>query len=72
MDAVVRVARCLGMYTIAENVDRESLALALRDLGVDYAQGFLTGRPRPLTDLLAEVPYADPETREVSLNGFLG
>ncbi|WP_239346349.1 bifunctional diguanylate cyclase/phosphodiesterase [Frankia sp. Cj3] len=72
VDAVVRVARCLGMYTIAENVDRESLALALRDLGVDYAQGFLTGRPRPLTDLLAEVPYADPETREVSLNGFLG
>ncbi len=72
VDAVVRVARCLGMYTIAENVDREPLALALRDLGVDYAQGFLTGRPRPLTDLLAEGSDVDPETREVSLNGFLG
>ncbi|WP_322779207.1 putative bifunctional diguanylate cyclase/phosphodiesterase [Frankia sp. Cas4] len=72
VDAVVRVARCLGMYTIAEKVDREPLALALRDLGVDYAQGFLTGRPRPLTDLLAEGSDVDPETREVSLNGFLG
>ncbi|WP_131747367.1 EAL domain-containing protein [Frankia sp. Cppng1_Ct_nod] len=71
-DAVVRVARCLGMYTIAENVDREGLALALRDLGVDCAQGFHAGRPRPLEDLLADTSDVDPDTRQVSLNGFFG
>jgi diguanylate cyclase (GGDEF)-like protein len=72
VEAVVQIAHCLGMYTIAENVDREPLALTLRNLGVDYAQGFLIGRPRPLADLLGEGPDTDPETHEVSLNGFLG
>jgi len=54
VDAVVRIARTLGMYTIAENVDRESLARALAEIGVDYAQGFHVGQPRPLAELLAE------------------
>ncbi|AEH10329.1 diguanylate cyclase/phosphodiesterase with PAS/PAC sensor(s) [Candidatus Protofrankia datiscae] len=72
VDAVVRVARCLGMYTIAESIDRESLAPALRDLGVDYAQGFHLGPPRPLTELLAGTSDADPQTHEAGLNSFLG
>ncbi|WP_232303555.1 PAS domain-containing protein [Pseudofrankia sp. DC12] len=59
VDAVVRIARTLGMYTIAENVDRESLARVLADIGVDYAQGFHIGPPRPLTELLAERLLAD-------------
>jgi len=58
VDAVVRIARTLGMYTIAENVDRESLARVLADIGVDYAQGFHIGPPRPLAELLAERPAA--------------
>jgi diguanylate cyclase (GGDEF)-like protein/PAS domain S-box-containing protein len=53
VDAIVRIARTMGMYTIAENVDRAELAEILRDLGVDFAQGFGVGRPRPLGDLLA-------------------
>ncbi|WP_131786882.1 putative bifunctional diguanylate cyclase/phosphodiesterase [Protofrankia symbiont of Coriaria ruscifolia] len=72
VDAVVRIARCLGMYTIAESVDRESLAPALRDLGVDYAQGFHLGPPRPLTELLTGTSDADPQTHEAGLNSFLG
>jgi len=59
VDAVVRIARTLGMYTIAENVDRESLARVLADIGVDYAQGFHIGPPQPLAELLAERPAAD-------------
>ncbi len=40
-------ARRLGVQTIAEFVeDRETLE-ALRALGIDYAQGFHTGRPAP-------------------------
>jgi diguanylate cyclase (GGDEF)-like protein len=54
VDAVVRIARTLGMYTIAEHVESESLAVALAEIGVDYAQGFHYGVPRPLTELLAE------------------
>src|SRR5262249_33174323 len=54
VDAVVRITRTLGMYSIAENVDRESLDRVLRGLGVDYAQGYHHRRPRPLPELLGE------------------
>ncbi len=50
--AVVDIARGLGAETIAECVqDDETLAL-LRDLGVDYAQGYHTGRPASLDTIL--------------------
>lgn len=43
--AVVSIARSLGQLTVAEGVeDAQTLAL-VRDLGVDYVQGFYTGRP---------------------------
>jgi len=45
--ALVDVARGMGRRTIAEFVtDTDTLAL-LRGFGVDYAQGFALGRPRP-------------------------
>jgi diguanylate cyclase (GGDEF)-like protein/PAS domain S-box-containing protein len=52
VEAVVRVARGLNMLTVAEYVDREPLVAALTRLGVDRAQGFHLGRPRPLAELL--------------------
>ncbi len=46
--AVVHLARSFGLQTVAEGVeDAESLAL-LRELGVDFAQGYHLGRPGPL------------------------
>lgn len=43
--AIVEMARSMGIQTVAEWVeDAETYAL-LRDLGVDYVQGFLFGRP---------------------------
>ena len=53
VQAVVTVARGLNITTVAEYVDREPLVAALTRLGVDRAQGYHFGRPRPLGDLLA-------------------
>jgi PAS domain S-box-containing protein len=48
VDAVVSLARGFGLQTVAEGVeDAEALAL-LRELGVDFAQGYHIGRPAPL------------------------
>jgi len=55
VDAVVRAARGLGMRTTAEHVDRPALLDTLRELGVDGAQGFHLGHPRPLPELLADL-----------------
>jgi PAS domain S-box-containing protein len=48
VSAVVNLAAGFGLHTIGEGVeDQETLEL-LRELGVDYGQGFYIGRPAPL------------------------
>jgi PAS domain S-box-containing protein len=50
VQAVVHLARSFGLQTVAEGVeDAESLTL-LRELGVDFAQGYHLGRPAPLDE----------------------
>ena len=46
--AMVDVARGLGQRTIAEFVGSHRCLELLRELGVDYAQGFWLGKPAPL------------------------
>lgn len=46
--AIVGVAREFKIETIAEGVEDQPTLEALREMGVDYAQGYLTGRPAPL------------------------
>jgi EAL domain-containing protein (putative c-di-GMP-specific phosphodiesterase class I) len=49
VEAIVQMAVPLGLETVAEGVeDGETLAL-LRELGVDYAQGYFIARPAPVT-----------------------
>ena len=60
--AMVQLARGLGKQTIAEFVeDRETLDV-LRQVGVDCAQGFHIGRPRPLAEILGEIVSGGRET----------
>jgi Amt family ammonium transporter len=46
--SIVAAGKSLGLNIVAEGVeDAESLSL-LEDYGVDYAQGYHIGRPRPI------------------------
>jgi diguanylate cyclase (GGDEF)-like protein len=47
VSAVVGLGRSLGLSTVAEGVETEETAAALRELGCDLAQGWLFGRPVP-------------------------
>ncbi len=51
--ALVGVVAGMGAQTIAEFVGDEPTMRLLRSYGVDYAQGFEVGRPRPVVPLLA-------------------
>ena len=51
--ALVGVVRGMGRSTIAEFVGDEPTLSLLADFGVDYAQGFLLGRPHPVLPLAA-------------------
>jgi EAL domain-containing protein (putative c-di-GMP-specific phosphodiesterase class I) len=46
------VAKVLGLRTVAEFVDQVDVLERLRQIGVDYAQGFLIHRPAPIDELL--------------------
>ncbi len=43
--SMVEIASQLGKKTIAEFVETTAVALKLKEIGVDYAQGYLFGRP---------------------------
>jgi diguanylate cyclase (GGDEF)-like protein len=45
------IARSLSIKTIAKNVTSQGIMNALRDIGVDYAQGYKVGNPILLSDL---------------------
>jgi len=50
--AMVRIAQGMGKKTVAEFVADEDTVLLLRTLGVDYAQGYHIGLPRPAEETL--------------------
>lgn len=52
VEAIVGIARGMGKKTIAEFVPDQDTCRLLAKLGVDYAQGYHVGRPRPLADVL--------------------
>jgi diguanylate cyclase (GGDEF)-like protein len=59
--AVVELAKGLGIETVAEYVENEEIAGAVRQLGVDYGQGYAFGRPEPLTELLESLAHDESQ-----------
>jgi PAS domain S-box-containing protein len=50
VEAVVGLAEGFHLKTVAEGVEDEATLTLLGELGVDYAQGYHTGRPGPLPE----------------------
>ncbi|MBO8085225.1 MAG: EAL domain-containing protein [Marichromatium sp.] len=50
--SINEVGQAMGMRTVAEFVDGEETLEVLRGIGVDYAQGYGVGRPRPIEELV--------------------
>ncbi len=44
----------MGMKTVAEFVEHDNVANALRDINIDYLQGYLFGQPRRAEEILAQ------------------
>lgn len=47
VSAVIKIAKSMHIETIAEGVEFEGQAKMLRDMGCDYVQGYLYGKPMP-------------------------
>src|SRR5690606_4031089 len=46
-EAINNVGKILGLKTIAEFVENEAILSQLREIGVDFAQGYGVRRPEP-------------------------
>lgn len=49
------LARQMGKKTVAEFVENTHIIEQLMELGVDYAQGYIIGKPKPLAELIEEL-----------------
>jgi len=64
--AIVGLARVLGLACIAEGVERSAQQERLKELGCEYAQGFLLARPMSLQALRELLGAPIPELVEVN------
>lgn len=62
--AMIEIARKLGKRTIAEFVDDSRVLALLHQLGVDFAQGYLLGRPEP-----SLLPFRSIPIHEIAVDG---
>ncbi len=49
--AINHMGHVMGKRTVAEFVEKESILAKLREIGVDYAQGYSIAEPRPLIEM---------------------
>jgi diguanylate cyclase (GGDEF)-like protein len=53
--SIMELAHFMDKVVIAEHVSDASIGKALREMGVDFAQGYHFGRPRAFSDILQEI-----------------
>ena len=47
VEAITKIAHVMGIKTVAEYVESQIVMDKLKELGVDYAQGYYLGKPQP-------------------------
>ena len=64
VELIVNIARTLGITTVAEGIETQEQFDRVAALGVDYAQGYLTGRPVPLEESIRQIRAASEAVEE--------
>jgi len=61
--AIVSIAKVLGIETVAEWVEDARIREMVRELGIDRAQGYFIGEPRPLESFCRQTGAATQSSR---------
>jgi diguanylate cyclase (GGDEF)-like protein/PAS domain S-box-containing protein len=64
-EAVIDLSRRVGAEVVAEGIETPRQVDQLRILGARYGQGFLFGRPAPISDGFPIISYGDPQVPQV-------
>ena len=54
VESINHIGHVMEIKTIAEFVENDEIYKCIKDLGVDYAQGYNIAKPKPLTDLFKD------------------
>jgi diguanylate cyclase (GGDEF)-like protein len=65
--AIIDLGQGLGLRTVAEGVETEAQSRVLAELGCDYVQGYLTGKPQAAADLTPQLIAAAAAATEATL-----
>lgn len=52
VDTVNRIGQVMGIKTVAEFVENEAILKCIRNIGVDYVQGYGISNPQPIDELV--------------------
>ncbi|MBN8961456.1 MAG: EAL domain-containing protein [Rhizobiales bacterium] len=66
VEMIARIGKLMGILTIAEFVENDEILDALREIGVDCAQGYAIGKPQPFENLEACQHLEDGARRKVA------
>jgi len=58
VDAIGRLASVMNILTVAEQVQDNRTALQLGKIGIDYAQSYVYGKPKPIQNVCANLSSA--------------
>ena len=69
--AINDMGHVLGKQTIAEYVENEEILKTLKEIGVDFAQGFHAGRPEPILEFFesSQFKVITPKMRKIFAAG---
>jgi EAL domain-containing protein (putative c-di-GMP-specific phosphodiesterase class I) len=62
----IKASHDLGVLTIAEGIECHEESEVCRQLGFDFAQGYLFGRPAPINEIVSYIP--DPPHPQYEMN----
>lgn len=63
VDSINQIGHVMGLKTIAEFVESDAIIEVLKEIGVDYAQGYGIARPAPLDEVVKRLTSSKPEVR---------
>ena len=66
VESIHHIGKVMGMKTIAEYAASEAHVTALKQVGVDYVQGYALSIPRPMTEVFAELMIESSASKPLS------
>ena len=67
VESIIRMAKWLNMPVIAEGVETVEQADYLRTIGCNYVQGYLYGKPMPVSEYVQLAERSDKEAKMITL-----